>query len=248
VRSFKAFQSRLHLVFPAEARTTTIEKEMVMEIPAEDTEPTGVVEVKTSDGLKLQVHRTRSNAYVRVNEDALRVGAEFGSCDPDFIIPLICQLAKLGIKGNNFDPEIIKFAIAFVKGIAPRDQISALLGAQMVTVHLTLLFNVSRINQARFLQYNEEEEQADRAVARLARTYMALTEAFDRHQNGGEQKLALRHMTVAQDGRASADSPTQPAKTSQRRKRGIQHMGMNGHQTAVNNMKRHGKFLLEKTK
>ncbi len=221
-----------------------------MEIPTEDTVPTGaIVDNKTSDGLKFQVYRTRSNAYVFIDEqDALRVMPEFGSSDRDFVIPLIRQIAKLGIKGNNFDSEVIKFAISFVRGIRPRDPIGALLGAHMVAVHLALLFNVSRINQAQFLQYNEEEEKADRAVSRLARTSMALAEAFDRHQNGGEQKLTVRHMTVAEDGRASADSPTQLAKTSKRRKRGFKHMRINGHQTAANNMKRHGKFPLEKNK
>ena len=218
-------------------------------------EETGVrVENKTSDGLKFQVYRTRSNAYVFIDEqDALRVMPEFGSSDPDFVIPLIRQIAKLGIKGNNFDSEVIKFALSFVRGIRPRDQIGALLGAHMVAVHLELLFNVSRVNQAQFMQYNEEEEKADRAVSRLTRTFMALAEAFDRHQNGGEQKLTVRHTTVAQDGRATADhaspdSPLQLSKTSRRGKRGIKHIRMNGHQAAVNNRKRHGKSLLEKHK
>ena len=213
-----------------------------------EAEETGVtVENKTSYGLKFQVYRTRSNAYVFIDEqDALRLMPE--SFDPDFVIPLIRQIAKLGIKGNNFDSEVIKFALSFVRGIRPRDQVSALLGAHMVAVHLALLFNVSRVNQAQFMQYNEEEDKADRAVSRLARTFMALAEAFDRHQNGGEEKLTVRHTTVAEDGRASADraspdNPLQLAKTSRREKR-----RMNGHQAAVNNRKRHGKSLLEQHK
>jgi hypothetical protein len=183
-------------------------------------EETGTrVEGKTSDGLKFQIYRTRSNAYVFIDEqDVLRVMAQFGSSDPDFVISLISQIAKLGIKGNNFDPEIIKFGLSFVRSVQPRDQIGALLGAHMVAVHLALLFNVSRANQARFVQYNEEEEKADRAVSRLSRTFIALVEAFDRHQNGGEQKLTVRHTTVVEDGpsstRASQDSPLQLAKTS----------------------------------
>ena len=80
-------------------------------------EETGVrVENKTSDGLKFQVYRTRSNAYVFIDEqDALRVMPEFGSFDPDFVTPLIRQIAKLGIKGNNFNSEVIKFALSFVR-------------------------------------------------------------------------------------------------------------------------------------
>jgi hypothetical protein len=154
-------------------------------------EETGVrVENKTSDGLKFQVYRTRSNAYVFIDEqDALRVMPEFGSFDPDFVIPLIRQIAKLGIKGNNFDSEVIKFALSFVRGIRPRDQIGALLGAHMVAVHLELLFNVSRVNQAQFVQYNEEEEKADRAVSRLTRTFMALAEHLTGTRMVGNRSL-----------------------------------------------------------
>jgi len=61
-----------------------------------EAEETGVtLENKTSYGLKFQVYRTRSNAYVYIDEqDALRLMAEFGSFDPDFVIPLIRQIAR----------------------------------------------------------------------------------------------------------------------------------------------------------
>jgi hypothetical protein len=202
--------------------------------------PPIIAENKTSDGLRFLYERINHNAYVRFREeDVARVISEFGSSDPDFVIPLLHQIGKLGIKEKNWDPDIVKFVISFVRGTRPRDQISALLGFHMMTVHQTIMVNFGRINQARFMQYNEEEENADRAVNSLARTLIRLAEAFDRHQNGGEQKLTVRHMTVANRRRV--------AKASKRPKRGIENVTplMNG---AANGMEGHGEGLLSKNK
>ena len=169
-----------------------------------------------------------------------RVIAEFGSSDPDFVIPLLHQIGRLGIQEKIWDPDIVKFAISFVGRNRPRDPISALLGFHIMTVNQTIMVNFGRINQARFMQYNEEEESADRAVNSLARTLIRLVEAFDRHQNGGEQKLTrVKHMTVANGRRV--------AKASKRPKRGIENVTplMNG---AANGMEGHREGLLSKNK
>ena len=103
--------------------------------------------------------------------------ALFRNLDRPILISLFLsftKFGKLGIKEKNWDPDIVKFAISFVRGTRPRDQISALLGFHMMTVHQTIMVNFGRINQARFMQYNEEEENADRAVNSLARTLISV--------------------------------------------------------------------------
>ena len=79
MRSFKAVQSQRDPLFLPESGPQHSRKRLVMEIPTEDTGPTGArVDNKTSDGLKFQVYRTRSNAYVFLDEqDALRVMPEY---------------------------------------------------------------------------------------------------------------------------------------------------------------------------
>lgn len=138
--------------------------------------------------------------------------SEFGSSDPDFVFPLLNRIGKLGIKEKIWHPDIIKFAISFIRGIRPRDQVNALLGFHMVTIHRTIMVNYGRINQARFMQYNEEEEDAQRAVNRLVRTLIRLVDRFDRLQNGGELKFAFpnRHplAKISQRPKRSADPAT----------------------------------------
>ena len=97
----------------------------------------------------------------------------------------------------HFDPDIIKHALSFVRGIRPGDEIEALLGYHMAAVDQALNFNFGRVNEARLMQYNVEERNADRAVNGSARTSIALEKAFHRHQNGREQKLTVRPMTAA---------------------------------------------------
>jgi hypothetical protein len=107
----------------------------------------------------------------------------------------------------------------------------------MAVANEAMSSNFSRVNQAQFMQYNVEEENADRAVNWSARTFMALEKAFDRHQNGGEQKLTVRHMPVAKNGH-------ELAKSSKWTKRGRKNATplMNG---TANDMKRHEVLLGE---
>jgi hypothetical protein len=165
----------------------------------DETEYPILVETKTHDGLRFQlVGRPSRNGGIQFHEeDFARVISEFGSSDPDFLFPLLHQIAKLGIKDRVWDPDVIKLCIAFIRGSQPRDQISSLLAFHMMTVHQTIMVNFGRINQARFMQYNKEEDGADRAVNRLVQTLVRLTEAYDQHQNGGERKLTVGHMVLA---------------------------------------------------
>jgi hypothetical protein len=226
--------SRIHRATISDTR----EKDQVRNMePIEDGETGATVDI-TSDGLKFQTFRISRSAYVNVEEqDAVRVMAKYGSSDPDFVIPLIRQIAKLGIKGINSDRDIIKHALSFVRSIRPGDEIEALLGYHMAVVNETLNFNFSRVNDAQFMQYNVEEENADRAVNWSARTFIALEEAFHRHQNGRERRLTVRDMTAA-NGHGLA-------KTSKKPKRGMTNgtTFMNG---AAHDVERHDEVLLSK--
>ena len=198
------------------------------------------VEAKTHDGLRfLLVGNTiRSGGILFHKEDFAPVMSEFGSTDPDFVFPLLHQIGKLGIKDHAWDPEVIKLGVAFIRGSRPRDQISSLLAFHMMSVHQTIMVNFARINQAQVMQYNKEEEGADRAVNRLVQTLVRLTEAYDQHQNGGERKLTVGHMVVT--------NGQQVGKPAKRPKREINNGNpvING---ATNHVEHEGDVLLNKS-
>jgi hypothetical protein len=56
-----------------------------------------------------------------------------GTTDPDFFLGFVSQLAKAG--GGEIDEHQLNFLLAVVKGIKPRDQLEAMLAAQMAAVH-----------------------------------------------------------------------------------------------------------------
>ncbi len=58
-----------------------------------------------------------------------------GTADDDFLNGLVRQLAHVGSQGASPDERGINFMLPVVKGIEPRDQIEAMLAAQMAAVH-----------------------------------------------------------------------------------------------------------------
>ena len=79
----------------------------------------------------------------------------------------------------------------------PRDEAEAMLIAQMIATHeLAMTF-------ARRLKRTENIPQQDSAVnglTKLTRTYAAQMEALKRYRSGGEQKMTVQHVHVAEGG------------------------------------------------
>jgi hypothetical protein len=58
-----------------------------------------------------------------------------GASEPDFIDGLLGQLANVGTKDRAVDERGLNFMLAVVKGVEPKDQVEAMLAAQMAAVH-----------------------------------------------------------------------------------------------------------------
>ena len=89
--------------------------------------------------------------------------------------------------------------MSVVKDIEPEDQIEAMLAAQMATVHMATMTFAQRLNQVETIQ---QQDIAERAFNKLARTFATQVEALRRHRTGGEQKVTVEHVTVNEGGQA----------------------------------------------
>jgi hypothetical protein len=129
-----------------------------------------------------------------------------GAGDVDFIDGLLTQLARAGSEGRELDEDALNFMLSVVKGIEPKDQIEAMLAAQMAAVHLaTMKF-------ARQLQHTQSLEQQDSAMrgfTKLAGTFAGHMLALKRYRTGGEQKVTVQHVSVQDGGRAIVGNVTQ---------------------------------------
>jgi hypothetical protein len=69
--------------------------------------------------------------------------------------------------------------LAVVKGIEPRDQIEAMLAAQMAAVHMASMTFARRLTHVDTIQ---QQDSASNAFTKLARTFTAQVEALKRYQ------------------------------------------------------------------
>src|SRR3954470_18629517 len=109
------------------------------------------------------------------------------------------ELANAGSKGRTIDEQGLNFMLSVIAGLEPRDEIEAMLGAQMAAVHMaTMIFARRLAHVANVVQ----QDSAERAFNKLARTFAAQMEALKRYRTGGEQKVTVQHVTVNEGGQA----------------------------------------------
>jgi hypothetical protein len=119
-----------------------------------------------------------------------------GTHDFDFCDGLISQLANVdsrtGERGLNF-------MLSVVKGFEPRDQVEAMLAAQMAATHNATMTFARRLNHVETIP---QQDSAEKAFNKLARTFAAQVEALKRYRSAGEQTVRVEHVTVNGGGQA----------------------------------------------
>ena len=93
--------------------------------------------------------------------------------------------------------------VAVIKGIEPRDQIEAMLAAQMAAVHMASMAFARRLAHVENIP---QQDSAERAFNRLTRTFAAQVEGLKRYRSGGEQKMTVQHVHVGESGQAISKS------------------------------------------
>ena len=128
-----------------------------------------------------------------------------GTLDPDFYQGFVSQLAKAATQGQSPDEVSLNFLIAIVKGVEPRDQLEAMLAAQMGAIHmLTMDFACRLANADNFPQ----KDFAERTLNKLARTFSVQLETLKHYRSNGEQKVTVEHVTVNEGGKAIVGTVT----------------------------------------
>ena len=83
-----------------------------------------------------------------------------GGSSTDFFSPFISQLVDAGSKGPEADEGGINFMLAVVKGIEPKDQMEAMLAAQMAAVHMATMTFARRLNHVDNIAQQDSAERA----------------------------------------------------------------------------------------
>ena len=122
-----------------------------------------------------------------------------GTKEPDFMFPFISQLVNAGSQGPKVDVKGLNFMLSVVKGVQPKDQMEAMLAAQMAAVHMATMTFARRLAHVDNIP---QQDSAERAFNKLARTFSAQMEALKRYRTGGQQKVTVEHVTVNAGGQA----------------------------------------------
>lgn len=141
-------------------------------------------------------HPEHSIAKVRLLE-------ALGTRDFDFLDGLIKQLCNVGSHGRSVDEDGLNFMFAVVKGIEPRDQVEAMLAAQMAAVHNATMTFARRLAHVDNIQ---QQDSAERAFNKLARTFTSQMEALKRYRSEGQQQIVVKRVTVNTDQAVVTDT------------------------------------------
>jgi hypothetical protein len=138
-----------------------------------------------------------------------------GTTEPDFVDGLLGQLVNVGTQGRTVAERGLNFMLAMVKGVEPKDQVEAMLAAQMAAVHNATMTFARRLNHVDNIP---QQDSAERAFNKLARTFAVQVEALKRYRSGGEQIVRVERVTVNEGGQAIVGAVTHGGRGSSEKK------------------------------
>jgi hypothetical protein len=186
------------------------EKLPYKQTPAEIEAINAVVAAQKKRGPRLKVVVTGQNA-VKTEADhpdsltgVVMLMRALGTTDLDFYNGLIGQLLNAS-KEKEVSEDGTNFMLSVIKGIEPRDQIETMLAAQMAAVHMASMTFARRLAHVDNIP---QQDSAQNAFNKLVRTFAAQVEALKRYRSGGEQKMTVQHVHVAEGGQAIVGNVT----------------------------------------
>jgi len=114
-------------------------------------------------------------------------------------IGLLGQISILGSHGNRIDERASNFALGFVDSMNPKDAAEALLLTQMAAVHQATMMLARRLNHVENIP---QQDAAERALNKLARTFATQMETLKRYRSKGYQTVRVERVTVEQGAQA----------------------------------------------
>jgi len=124
--------------------------------------------------------------------------------DGEAAVRILGQAASTASSGDQ--ESRLNCALATLLGIHPKDQLEALLAAQMLGVHnLAMRFMGGAVE-------NQNVDVVDHSVnwaIRLLRTFVDQMEALNRYRGKGQQKVVVEYVHVHQGGQAIVGTFTQ---------------------------------------
>jgi hypothetical protein len=138
------------------------------------------------------------SAAAKVAASAVFIDA-MGICEEDFASWYLNQIIDVAKPGARADEKATNAMIAGIAAMRPRDEAEAMLIAQMIATHELAMTFARRLKR---IENIPQQDSAVNGLTKLTRTYAAQMEALKRYRSGGEQKMTVQHVHVAEGGQA----------------------------------------------
>lgn len=167
----------------------------------------------------LRVEVLSKGATLLVDHPDATVGRELlmealGTANAHFsggLLHTLCTAAS-ATKGGRFDQDWFNFMLAVITGAEPNDQFVAMLAAQMSAIHIAMMTFTQRLGTVENTPQNiQQQDSAERALNRLARTFTTQMETLKRYRTGGQQNVTVHHVSVNDGGQAIVGNVTKAA-------------------------------------
>ncbi|MFE1603304.1 hypothetical protein [Methylobacterium sp. ID0610] len=160
----------------------------------------------------VKVTKTKTGSAIGPDHPDLAIGTitlmnAMGTASTDFMHGLLTQLSNAASQGREPDEAGINFMLSVVNGIGPRDEVEAMLASQMAAVHMATMTFARRLTHVETLP---QQDSAERAFNKLARTFTTQVEALKRYRSDGHQTVRVERVTVEAGGQAIVGAVTAP--------------------------------------
>jgi len=125
--------------------------------------------------------------------------AEMGTGDTRFFDGLFNQVTHVGDSNEPVSERSANFILSVIGAVEPQNEIEAMLAAQMAVVHQATMSMATSLNRADFV---EQQEPAERALNKLARTFTMQMDALKRFRAKAQQTVRVERVTVEEGGQA----------------------------------------------
>jgi hypothetical protein len=100
-----------------------------------------------------------------------------------------------------------------------------MLASQMAAVHMATMTFARRLNHVDNIP---QQDSAERAFNKLARTFTTQVEALKRYRTGGEQRVTVQHVNVSEGGQAIVGNVSTPVRAARPRSEYSSNTGRGG--------------------
>ncbi|WP_157182085.1 hypothetical protein [Methylobacterium sp. WSM2598] len=161
---------------------------------------------------RIKVTKSKAGSAIGADHTDLTIGTvmlmnAMGTASTDFMQGLLTQLSNAASQRREPDEGAINFMLAVVNGIAPRDEIEAMLASQMAAVHMATMTFARRLAHVENIP---QQDSAERAFNKLARTFTTQIEALKRYRSDGSQTVRVERVTVEAGGQAIVGAVSAP--------------------------------------